>query len=576
MSILVAGRPAIKSVGHGTGCRILKSTASTLAIALGKDDGTSTCSMVLQASRQMAEDEMSVLCSASEDLVVCPPPFPPPPPPSPLPPSPPPPDPPPSVPPSPSPPPIPLAPELALVKDDCPLGAHARFTIAPTGVAGMLWKLQLDFDSWTVGMHVFLIFSKWDDRDHIDLSRFPVRLVEVNPPEALRSPTVQSGAGLFKRPPGKIELVLQQTPVRSVTLSLYGGGHGLGALYCSPPEDPPPPPPQPTPQHPPPLAPPASPQIHEHVDEQHAVIAGAAILGSQEKVVETWSARKTSLVVFGVVAAVTLLVAGLVVAVRTWRSMRQRTLAASRVRKRLRAQNELTAIVPRNARENGRRVKLAFEDDDGVDVAVDIDIHGLQSVAELHEHALEVHESAGVRTSHGDVLALHYKDASGRFVPVTADMSLEEVTTFGSLQLTDGDKARRGRRGGFARIAAAAPAERNGHGSSCRHLMAADDDDEEGDAFSMIMESREVGSGTLTVPNILADQLPSSLVPAKRGERTRGGGGSGERSRRGMPAARRDYDDDDDDDDYDADLTYQRHQRREASRVAGGARSLAV
>ena len=50
------------------------------------------------------------------------------------------------------------------------------------------------------------------DEHHIDISRFPVRLVEVVPHEAMRSPTVGSGPGLFKRPAGKIELVLQATP----------------------------------------------------------------------------------------------------------------------------------------------------------------------------------------------------------------------------------------------------------------------------------------------------------------------------------------------------------------------------
>ena len=579
-TLLVAGRPALITVGHATGCRILKSGESALSVALTTDDGSDVCSMVVQASREMVEEELRILCSGSKYWVICPPPFMPPPPPSPAPAAPPPSPLPPRAPPSPYPPPSPLAPDLTLVRDDCSLGVRARFTLPPTGIAGVLWKLQLEFDRWTVGMHVIIVFSKWDDREHIEMSRFPVRLVEVAPIEAATSPTVGRGEGLFKRPPGKIELVLRETPVKLFTLSMYGGARDVAALYCARPEDPPPPPPLPAPKLPPPLLPPAAPETVQHIDDLHAVIAGASNFDSSHKG-KTSLVSVTSLIVFLSVAVLGLIAGGAIITVRSWRKLRYRQLHRS-VRRRARAQNESGAMVVPRARDNEHRVKLIFEDEHGADVAVDLDLTGMSSALELHDEVVLMYESTGQRTDDNDVLELHYKDAAGRMLAVTADTPLSDVIAAGLLRLTRDGKAPRFLRAPKRVAAAPAPVEQK------KRLMYGDDEDLEADALSMIMQRRldEVGSapaaeqsapsGVLAVHNSLADQVTSSrpLLPVPRGgsraSEARNGARSSRDRRRAAPAD----DDDDDESDDDADLIYRQHQRREAGRA--GARSMAM
>ena len=559
MTLLFAGQPALKSVGHAAGCSILHSGEYSIGVKLAADSNNDACSMVLQASRELSDEELSVLCSASEDVVVCPPPEPPPPPPSPQPPAIPPPAPPPRYPPSPSPPPMPLAPELALVGDDCYLGVHARWVLEPTGVAGMPWRLQLEFDRWGVGVHVFLVFSRWDDPGHIDISRFPVRLVEVVPHEAMRSPTVGSGPGLFKRPAGKIELVLQETPVNSVVLSLYGGARGIAALYCARPEDPPPPPPKPAPRLPPPAPPPALPKTSHHVDERDAIIAGAADFEGAHEVKKKTHERVTSLIVLGSVVALGLLVGGAVCIVRSWRRLRAR-LTQRKVRRRVRAQNDSgLAIVPRGERELEHRVKLLFEDEDGVEVAAHLDLRDVDSIAELHEQVVQTYESAGVRTDFSDVLALHYKDAAGRMVPVTADTSLADVAAAGVLRLTRNSKeARR------IKTTRQPLSLREGAAAYERIANARGDADEEADAFSAIMESREAGAaGTVAIYN--DGQVTSTARPLLPGARRNG-------RQRAVLEEEEDDDDDDGSSGDEVDLIHRRQQRREAPRR--GAKSM--
>lgn len=447
------------------------------------------------------------------------------------------------------------------MQDDCFLGVHARFTVEPTGIAGVLWKLQLDVDRWTVGVHVFVIFSKWDDRDHIELSRFPVRLVDVVPSEAMSSPTAEHGDALFKRSPGKIELVLRETPVTTVLLSLYGGARGIAALYCARPEDPPPPPPPPAPRLPIPMPPPGRPDTHHHVDDRDAVIAGAADFASteREKSANNNHVRVTSLIVLGVVAVATLVAVIAGGAVRRWRRLRQTWLAKRQARRRMRVQDEASGALDLVPTSGDRRVKLLFEDEDGVEVAAHVDLQDVDSVAELHEQVVQTYESAGVHTRFGDVLALHYRDATGKTVPVTADVSLADVVAAGVLRLSRDSKARRTRRT-YARIA---PPVEPDVAARCARLMAddADDDDDDADTFASIMQSREVGPGTIALRSSLADQVTSTarpLLPAPR----RACHGSG-------------FDDDEENDDEDdADLIYRRHQGREKARA--GARSIAL
>ena len=588
LTLLVAGRPAIKSVGHASGCRVLKSGASSLSVALETDDGTSTCSMVLQAERQMMESELAVLCSTSEDIVVCPPPFPPPPPPWPSPPPPPPPGLPPSAPPSPQPPPSPLAPELTtVVHDDCLLGVHARFTIEPTGVAGMLWKLQLDFDYWKVGMHVFIVFSRWDDKDHIELTRFPVRLVDVDPVDAATSPTAMSGAALFKRPSGKVELVLQDTPVRRMVLSMYGGARSVSALYCARPEDPPPPPPLPSPREPPPLQPPAAPIIRHHVEDNDAVISGASDFAVATKATQKATARERTLVVLMIVAVISVLGTIFAFVSRWWRNRRGQ-LSKRSLRRRACTQSELTAIVPRASRGSEGRVKLAFEDEDGVEVAVDLDLQGVEDTVELHDLVVQTYESAGLHTSYSDVLALYFKGTAGKLMPVTDDTLLSTILAAGTLRLTRDSKARRPI---TRKYGPSTRTEPDVGAAGRRRVMADIDDDDDADALSAIMAQREV-AGTITVHNSLADQVTSTarpLLPApghgsgRRGPQKQGGarnGGRVERAEEGRAGRHLRGDqgnaaDDDDDDDDDADLIYRQHMKQEAGR-AGVAKSMAL
>ena len=515
MTLLFAGQPALKSVGHAAGCSILHSGEYSIGVKLAADSNNDACSMVLQASRELSDEELSVLCSASEDVVVCPPPEPPPPPPSPQPPAIPPPAPPPRYPPSPSPPPMPLAPELALVGDDCYLGVHARWVLEPTGVAGMPWRLQLEFDRWGVGVHVFLVFSRWDDPGHIDISRFPVRLVEVVPHEAMRSQPSEAAPASLSGPRARLSSCCRRRP------STRSSSASTAARAASPPCTA-----RPRTRRRRRRSPrrgcrrqrrrPALPKTSHHVDERDAIIAGAADFEGAHEVKKKTHERVTSLIVLGSVVALGLLVGGAVCIVRSWRRLRAR-LTQRKVRRRVRAQNDSgLAIVPRGERELEHRVKLLFEDEDGVEVAAHLDLRDVDSIAELHEQVVQTYESAGVRTDFSDVLALHYKDAAGRMVPVTADTSLADVAAAGVLRLTRNSKeARR------IKTTRQPLSLREGAAAYERIANARGDADEEADAFSAIMESREAGAaGTVAIYN--DGQVTSTARPLLPGARRNG------------------------------------------------------
>ena len=51
MSVLISGQPALQSVGHPSGCRIVQSSENSLSVVLEKETSDYTCSAVLQASR---------------------------------------------------------------------------------------------------------------------------------------------------------------------------------------------------------------------------------------------------------------------------------------------------------------------------------------------------------------------------------------------------------------------------------------------------------------------------------------------------------------------------------------------
>ena len=260
------------------------------------------------------------------------------------------------------------------------------------------------------------------------------------------------------------------------------------------------------------------------------------------------------------VAVVAVAVVGTFV-LRWWRSRRSR-LSKRNLHRRIRAQSEMTAIVPRASRESHGRVKLVFEDENDVEVAIDLDLQGVEDAAELHELVVQMYESAGVRTTYSDVLALFYKSKSGQLVPVTEDTPLADVLAAGTLRLTRDNKSRSSRgRGSSARaLTDMGP-------SSRQRLMDDDDDDDE---------------GMMVLHNSLANQVTSTARPllptpgrgTSRNGGRRGGarkGGQAERAEEGRGGS----DDDDDDDDDDADLIYRQHVRREAGR-AGVAKSMAL
>ena len=558
MSVLIRGQPAVLSAGHPHGCRIVESSESSISVALSGAAGD-TCSAVLSTSRKVAPEDFIVLCS-SQRRVTCPPPAPPPSPPSPFAPFP---APPPSLPPLPLLPPLPHAPEIALVRDDCFLGAHARFLVPPTGIAGVLWKVELEFDTWMVGAHVFLVFSRWDDGEHIDLSRFPVRLVDVDPKEAVTSPTADAAAA-YKRPPGKLELVLEETPVTSVTLSLYGGARLLGALYCARPEGPPPSLPVHKPSRPPPLPPPDSPVNALHVKDEEAVIAGATYIdiGTGAKDKKKGLERIASLVVALVLFGLAMMAGGCAFLMRFVRILRWR-LKGRKVHKRIiRAQQHQT-----DGGARGRRVKLLFEDEDGVEVAAYLDMDAVDGIAELHDHVLQTYESAGAQTYFSDVLALYYRDGGGRMELMTADTRIEDVAAGGLLRLTRDSKARR-RRSQYARVSGNALDAEERYAQ--RPAGTAIDDDDDEDTFSLIMDEKERGHGTITLHS-------SAMVNGGRGgsravgSEVGGGDGSDGGDSYGDEEGAHGASDDSEDE---ADLIVRRHNHRERERA--GAKSMAL
>ena len=50
MSVLISGEPALKSVGHPSGCLVVQSSEGALSVVLEQSPGE-TCSAVIQASR---------------------------------------------------------------------------------------------------------------------------------------------------------------------------------------------------------------------------------------------------------------------------------------------------------------------------------------------------------------------------------------------------------------------------------------------------------------------------------------------------------------------------------------------
>ena len=454
-------------------------------------------------------------------------------------------------------PPFPRLPEIMTVQDDCYLGVHARFVVPPNGVAGVLWKLQLTFDRWEVGVHVFAVFSRWDDRGHIDISRFPARVVDFNPPEAMRSPTMGGGEA-YKRPPGKVEFVLRETPVTTVVISMYGGARDLGALYCARPEDPPPPPPKPRPTAPPPLAPPDYPRIHQHVEDVDAVITGAVKLHDDAEIgskTNYLTQLATAIVAF-VVFALAMVAGGFAFLVGFCKRMKYR-MQGRKVRKKITEMEEMGTI-------SSMRIKLLFEDDEGGDVAAFMELSEVETVSELHDLVVETYESAGVQTYRNDVLTLTFRDHKGRMVPLTEESEVMDIAAGGMVRLTRSSKAKQKqlRSRTYARISCNFEPE-----TAAADVPEYGDDD---DAFEVIMQSRERGRGTLalTSPAASGPVLPGAgggAPPAARATKPR----------RSAPSARQSVSDDMDDSDDDAELIYNANVQTEASR-AGVAQSMAL
>lgn len=440
------------------------------------------------------------------------------------------------------------------MQDDCYLGVHARFVKQPTGVAGVLWKLQLDFDRWQVGVHVFAVFSRWDDPDKIDISRFPVRVVDTQPREAMKSPTM-GGAEAYHRPPGKVEFILQETPVTSVIISMYGGGRNLGALYCARPEDPPPPPPKPMPAVPPPSAPPWWPEIHKHVNDMDAVITGAVVLHEDENEASTTKGleRIASMIVAGGVFALAMVAGGAAFVMRFCKKMRVRVAGRKVQRRLIRVQNEAA-----EAAELGLRIKLLFEDDDGVGLAVFMEVSAVESIKELQDLVLQTYAGAGMHTSRSDVLTLYYREGGGRMVPLTEDSSVHDVASGGVVQLARTSRARQKRTETYAQLTA-----------NLEPDTAALDEDDDGDTFSDIMESRaSCACGTVAI----SSAAPSGpILPTSSSSGASAAAGRAPREDRHSESGEG-YSEEDSDDD--AELIYRATIRREASRA--GAKSIAL
>lgn len=445
---------------------------------------------------------------------------------------------------------MPNLPEIKTATEDCYLGVHSRWVKHPTGIAGQLWKLQLDFDDWVVGTHVYAVFTKWDDTKHIDLARFPVRIVDYTPKEAMRSPTGDT-ASAYRRPPGKVELILQETPVRSVILSLYGGARALGALYCARPQDPPPPPPKPMPQGPSPAPPPSPPATSKHVSDAEAVISGSNMLWEPQDKDQKMKGleRVASLVVAVTLFLLAMIAGGAAALVKACKRLRVH-LAGRKVAKRLRAAGS-------ERRGLGRRVKLVFDDDDAVEVALYLDLTEVEDITDLQDLVVHTYESAGVQTHHSDVLALHYADPDdpGQLVPLTAKSSFDDVVAGGLLRLTRDSKSRRAARATRAYTKVTAQDLDSEYGM-LKHGPQENMDDDDDDAFTDILEYREKGSigrGPMRKGGSVVDLEPTERWAPLR-TATRAGAA--------LATAQESEEDEDDRDGDDADLIYRRQLKR--------------
>ena len=515
LTVFFGSSPALVSIGRAVNCHVTESGASFLTVQL--DGAGETCSIIIHTANTITHDEVAVMCS-SRRRTACPPPLPPPsapPPPSAHPALPPPPcpswphpTPPPAVPPAPMHPPRPLMPELTTVTDDCYLGVHARYVVEPSGVAGQLWKLQLDFDSWQVGVHVFAIFTKWDDEQHhISLSRFPARIVRIQPPEAMRSPAAGAPADAYRRPPGKVELILQATPVRSVILHMYGGARGLGAIYCSKPERIPSPPPPRLPERRwPPVAPTAQvSQSSTHVNDHDAAIAGATVLSSASDSGPKSSGlvRLASAVVAVSLFAMAMLAGGARFLMRAVSSLRFR-LRTLRWAKRI-VRGERVARSPCSRHSDASRparvasrLKLIFDDQSGEEVATFVDLEDVGSIEELQALALQVYESAACVTDATDDedaggFELHYRDRAGRLHRVSDDTLLKEVQVNAELLRLKRLKGPQSRRttGGYAIVACHAAPPSDVYEPNAAALRRANVSHYDADSFSTLL-SRKV------------------------------------------------------------------------------------
>ena len=404
----------------------------------------------------VTDKELTILCSAKHKIACPPPPLPPPPPreppPPPLPrvpwPSPRP-----SPPPLPAPPPAPLPPGLQGVAEDCFLGVRAHFLRWPSGQAGQLWKLQLTFDRWEVGVRVYCVFTRWEnDNEHITLQRFPARIVSIQPPEAMSSTAMGKADEQYNRPPGKIELVTRETPVRSVILGMYGGARNLGALYCSRPDAPMPPPPPmppastifslPTTARPP--SPMSAASILDHESgrnrEQDATISGASRLDSDD--LDGMDEKKSTERVYSGIVALAVAIAALVIGVIYAVVRFARTIQA-RIRSYQTARR-VAEVERKRAKTRQHRLKLTFMNDHGSEVTTPVSLEGIDSIDALQTMCVRAYEDAGLRAAGDDgesSLTLHYTDRDGTVHDVTVRTRLETVVSGAmALRLTRGTK----------------------------------------------------------------------------------------------------------------------------------------
>lgn len=426
-----------KKAEHLENCELLNfGDWSATFVLTGKDNDV--CSAIISSTKALHVDEFQVLCSPFRAGVHCPPPSPPPlippslppaspppphvPPPPHIPPQPLPPSPCPRWPPPPRPPPIspaPPPPETAFVDADCYLGVTTRFLKAPLGLPGEEWKLQLTFREWQSGIHVFLVFKDWGDYEHITLTRFPIRPGTFMPPGAVSTPTISSYNG-------KLELVLNPSPVHTITLGIYGAAHNLGAIYCSrsshvpyppPPSMPPPPPPLPYPPPPPP--------------EEGIHISDDFFIRGSDTTMEDDLANKGPPLASALSIGLTLTFAGLVVACFAARIIRQKMEPYYEAKRKAKAE-ELLAI--RTKKMSGR-VKLVFQDRKGSEVSTFVSLESITSIADLHDIVLHTYESAGMSVEETDVMTLLYRDRGGRLTPVTSRVPIAELAASGQLRL---------------------------------------------------------------------------------------------------------------------------------------------